>query len=397
MSKNLIFGLGIVLVGLIGAGLWWGRNFIDLNSPPALKNGEKVVLTESPIATDSAESVDYQVEQVAINLEVPWSISFVDRETMIVTERPGRIRKIINGQVSEPLITFSEVSNQSEEGLMGMVLDPNYDANQLFYVCLAYPKNGELVDKVVRLIDEGETARVDQIILDDIPSARNHAGCRLIFGPDGKLYVSTGDATEGEIAQNLDSLGGKILRINSDGSIPDDNPVAGSLVFSYGHRNPQGLAWHPLTQELFSTEHGPSGFDGPGGGDEVNWIQAGENYGWPIVSHDESQAGMVDPLITFTPAVAPASAMFYSGVVFPQFANDLFFGGLRGQGIFRVRVNQQPPFEVIEYEKLDGIDLGRIRAVTEGPDGLIYFSTSNRDGRGNPSQTDDAIYRLSPR
>lgn len=185
-------------------------------------------------------------------------------------------------------------------------------------------KNNKLIDKVERLIDRGNIIERGKIILDDIPAARFHAGCRIAFGPDNKLYITTGDGTNKEVAQQLDSLGGKILRINTDGSIPQDNPFPNSAIFSLGHRNPQGIDWYPGTDILFQTEHGPSVFDGPPGGDELNIIKKDRNYGWPIVSHKKKQTGFIDPKLIFTPAEAPSSAFFYKSNVFPQFKNNFF-------------------------------------------------------------------------
>jgi glucose/arabinose dehydrogenase len=230
-----------------------------------------------------------------------------------------------------------------------------------------------------------------RIILDGIPAAKFHAGCRLAFGPDGKLYISTGDSTDKQLAQDLDSLAGKILRINPDRTTPEDNPFADSLIWSYGHRNPQGLAWDAGGQ-LYSSEHGPSVIDGPPGGDEVNKIVKGGNYGWPLVSHQETKEGLEPAVAIFTPAEAPASLMIYSGDVFPQFTGNIFFGALIGEGIVRMI----PDGEDYKIEKLQ-TEHGRIREVMQGPDGLIYFTTSNRDGRGKAKAGDDKIYRFEVR
>jgi glucose/arabinose dehydrogenase len=216
------------------------------------------------------------------------------------------------------------------------------------------------------------------------------------FGPDGKLYITTGDATERDIAQDLKSLGGKILRVNDDGSIPSDNPFPHSPVWTYGHRNSQGISWD-AKGTMYETEHGPSTFDGPPGGDEVNRIRKGENYGWPLVSHEKTKEGTIAPLLVFTPAEAPASALIYSGRLFPQFKGNLFFGALIGEGLMRVRLSTAVPDAIESYEKLADVSYGRIRDVTEGPDGAIYFSTSNRDGRGNPAASDDRIFRIIPK
>ena len=360
-------------------------------SPPV----EQDINTLEPSGSQSP--VAYRVERFVTNLAVPWSIVFTSPDRMLVTEREGSIRVVNNGELEpEPLHIFPEVSSQSEEGLMGMVLDPDYQNNKKIYAAYAYPENGSLAVRVVSFIDNGSSISAIQTVIEGIPAARNHAGTRLRFGPDGKLYITTGDASDREIAQQPDNLGGKILRLNPDGSIPDDNPFPDSPVYSLGHRNPQGLDFHPESGVLFSSEHGPSGFDGPGGGDEINIINSGQNYGWPVVSHDETQEEFVSPLLVYTPAIAPASGMFYSGDIFPQFRNNFFVGMLRGEGILRVQISDADPGQVISHAPLEGIEVGRVRDVAQGPDGFIYFSTSNQDGRGTPREGDDAIYRLVP-
>lgn len=344
--------------------------------------------------TQSA-SDEYSIEVFAENITVPWSIAWTDKDRMLVNERTGKIRIIQNGKLQDaPLLEVKEVSVGSEEGLMGLAVDPNYSENKFIYISYAYGSGSNLSIKVLRYKDNGNYLSDELILVDKIPGAKNHAGCRLRFGPDGKLYITTGDATDRDIAQELDNLGGKILRINSDGTIPSDNPFPNSLVWSYGHRNPQGIDFYPGTSILWSTEHGPSGFDGPGGGDEVNVIVKGGNYGWPIVSHDGSKEGMISPILEFTPAEAPASGMFYKSGIISQFKNNFFFGCLRGRGIIRVVVDEKNPEKVISYEKMKDVNYGRIREIAEGPDGAIYFSTSNKDGRGNPASNDDRIFRI---
>lgn len=346
---------------------------------------------------DSVNSVEYQVEQFVTGLEVPWSIVFTSPQRMLVTERPGRIREIVDGRVVErPLLSFTEVSSTSEEGLMGLAIDPEYSQTKWVYTAFAYESEGKLWVKVVRFKDDNPSIDQVETLLDNIPAARNHAGTRLHFGPGGALFVSTGDGLQKDQAQNLQSLAGKMLRMNPDGTIPSDNPYPNSYVFSYGHRNMQGFDWHPQTQQLFATEHGPSSFDGPPGGDEINHLISKGNYGWPLVSHERTRAGTIAPLRVYTPAVAPASGMFYSGRVFPQWRHHFFFGGLRGEGLFQLSIDADNN-TVMASEKLDQVQVGRVREVTEGPDGLIYFSSSNRDGRGNARPGDDAIYRLVPK
>jgi glucose/arabinose dehydrogenase len=306
------------------------------------------------------------------------------------------VREVVDGQLNpEPLYTFVDVISQEETGLMGLALDPDYAQNQFIYACYTSQNENGLINRVVRMRDAGDRLELDRVLLDDIPSAQYHAGCRLAFGPDGKLYVTTGDAQQPALAQELDSRAGKILRVNRDGSIPADNPFAGSPVYSLGHRNPQGIAWQPGSGLMYATEHGPSGFDGPEGGDEINLIQSGSNYGWPLVSHDETLTGTESPLIQFTPAVAPAAAMFYESDLLPISSGKLFFGALRGEGLAMVSLSSQDPEKILQVEWIV-TDVGRVREVTESPDGLIYFSTSNRDGRGTARAGDDKIYRIVP-
>lgn len=367
---------------------------LSCSKPEPQNNSTK---KDPPKVTELAGNIsdDYKIEVFAENLTVPWSIAWTDNNRMLVNERTGKIRIIQNGKLQDaPLLEVKEVSVGSEEGLMGLAIDPNYAENKYIYISYAYGKGDNLSIKVVRYKDNGISVSDELILIDKLPGAKNHAGCRLRFGPDGKLYITTGDATDREIAQDLKNMGGKILRLNSDGSIPSDNPFPNSPVWSYGHRNPQGIDFYPGTSILWETEHGPSGFDGPGGGDEVNVIVKGGNYGWPIVSHEGHKDGMIDPVLVYTPAEAPASGMFYKSGVISQFKNNFFFGCLRGRGIIRVIVDEKDPTKVVSQSKMSDVDYGRIREIAEGPDGAIYFSTSNKDGRGNPGQTDDRIMRI---
>lgn len=355
------------------------------------------------VVSEEASQVQYKVETIVENLEVPWAIAWAPDGRMIFTERPGRVRVYEKGRLRpEPLHTV-EVRNVSESGLMGLCLHPDYAKNRYLYLSYAYGQGrrsgGGHGVRVVRFIDRGTSLQQDKVIVDGIPGAPNHAGCRIKFGPDGKLYITAGDATNWNLAQKLDTLAGKILRVNDDGSIPSDNPFVGRSgvrpeIWAYGSRNAQGIDWHPDTKLLVSTEHGPSGFEGlGGGGDEVNIVDKGANLGWPTIHHRETRQGMVSPLLEYSPAVAPASGMFYGANVFKAWRGNYFFGNLVGRSVIRVVLDGR---KVVSQEKML-TDYGRIREVAEGPDGYIYFSTSNRDGRGSPARNDDRIMRLVPR
>ena len=340
----------------------------------------------------------FKVETVIPNLEVVWSIVWAPDGRMIFTERPGRVRVYENGKLRpQPLFTVPDVQPGGESGLMSVALHPQFASNHFLYLSYAYNSDGKQV-RVVRYRETPGGFTDRQVIIEGIPAAQFHAGCRLRFGPDGKLYITTGDATNRELAQKLDSLAGKILRLNDDGTVPTDNPFVGKAnarpeIWAYGSRNSQGIDFQPGSNLLFETEHGPSGFDGPGGGDEVNIIERGKNYGWPVIHHRATQAGMESPLLEYTPACAPASGMFYRGSALPAFKGNFFFGCLVGARIIRVTLDGR---RVVSQENLLEGKYGRIRDIAEGPDGLIYFSTSNRDGRGQPASDDDRILRMAP-
>ena len=366
--------------------------------PPGRGAGEVETAAGTADQGQAKDKVSFRVQTVAGNLEVPWSIVWAPDGRMLFTERIGRVRIYENCKLRPaPLFTVPDVEPSGESGLMSIALHPQFASNHLLYLSYAYKGDGQNV-RVVRY-REAETGLTDRkVIIENIPAAQFHAGCRLRFGPDSKLYITTGDATQRELAQRLDSLAGKILRLNDDGTVPADNPFIGQQnarpeIWSYGHRNPQGIDWQPGTNLLFETEHGPSGFDGPGGGDEVNIVEKEKNYGWPVIHHTQTHAGMEAPLLEYTPACAPASGMFYRGAQFPQFRGNFFFGCLAGTRIIRVVLDGR---RVASQENLLSGKYGRIRDVAEGPDGYLYFSTSNQDGRGSPAADDDRIIRLVP-
>ncbi|MBI2957355.1 MAG: PQQ-dependent sugar dehydrogenase [Chloroflexi bacterium] len=316
---------------------------------------------------------------------------------IFVTERPGRIRVVKNGQLQAEPWMLLEVAAVGEGGLMGLALDPAFAENRYVYVAHTYrAAGGQLRERLLRLREDPVTGRgaVDRVLLDNVPANSIHDGGRVKFGPDGKLYWTMGDAGNPPSAQELASLTGKIMRLNPDGSIPEDNPFPGSAVYSYGHRNPQGLAWQAGTGRLYATEHGPSGGAFGVGNDEVNYVERGRNYGWPLIQGDQSREGMVVPVKHSGRAEtwAPSGATFVSG---GRWDGSLLFVGLRGETLYRLLPDRADPSRTLAFEKYFAGRFGRLRDVAQGPDGSLYILTNNRDGRGSPRQGDDRILRLA--
>ncbi|WP_227357004.1 PQQ-dependent sugar dehydrogenase [Haladaptatus salinisoli] len=315
-----------------------------------------------------------QVETVAANLEVPWGTDVSSDGTLYFTERPGRVNRLGSDGV-ELLAEIDDTHAVGEGGLLGLALHPEFPAAPFLYLFQTYEDDG-IVQRILRYRLSGGELEREAVVFDGIPGAERHTGGRLAFGPDGDLYASVGDADEPEKAQNPETLHGSILRLEADGSVPDCR----GPVFSYGHRNPEGLAFHPATGALYSTEHGPDEDD------EINVLEAGNNYGWPVATGESDDPSFTDPLATYTPTIAPASAAFHDGA--------FYFGALAGEHLHRVEFG--PDGRTVESdERLFEGEFGRVRSVVDGSDGL-YFVTSNRDGRGTPANADDRILRWTP-
>ena len=357
--------------------------------------------TPEPAATPApAGPVPVRVETVATGLEAPWELAIAPDGRLFLTERPGRVRVIADGQLlPEPAVVIQEVAEVGEGGLLGLALHPDFASNGYVYVYYTYRDgSGAFWNRVVRYTERDNRLIDPLVVLDGIPGASLHDGGRIAFGPDGKLYVTAGDARNPALAQDLGSLAGKILRVNPDGSVPPDNPFPGSPVWSYGHRNPQGLAWAP-DGRLYATEHGPTGDLGMAAHDEVNLIEPGRNYGWP----EMVGATVVGAPGDYVPPVlesgqqtwAPSGAAFVSSGRFPQWQGDLLFAGLRSRTLWRLDLSEDGR-QAVALEPLFAGEFGRLRAVVEAPDGTLYLLTSNRDGRGNPSAEDDRVLRIVP-
>ncbi len=338
-----------------------------------------------------------QVKDFVTNLNIPWEMTFAPDGRIFVTERQGKILVIKDGKLqNEPWISL-DVAAVGEGGLLGMALDPKFTENHYLYVAETYLVSAtKFQNRLFRLREDTTTGKgvVDKVILDNAAGNVFHDGGRVKFGPDDKLYWTVGETGNPELAQDLSSLNGKILRINPDGTIPEDNPFPGSPVYSYGHRNPEGLAWQPGTGRLYETEHGPSGGFYGVGQDEVNYIEPGKNYGWPVIHGDQSREGMVSPVIQSgeSGTWAPSGCTFVTG---GQWDGSLLFAGLRGQSLYRLAIDKNDPTKAITLEKYLTGQYGRLRDVVQGPDGTLYLITNNTDGRGDPHPGDDRILQLT--
>ena len=349
--------------------------------------------TSPPPSTDvftTRDGVRFRVETVVSSLEIPWSMAFAPDGRLFVTERPGRVRILnLTTSSSELALTVDDVFAQGEAGLLGLALDPNFAQERFVYLYYTAALGSSAVNRIVRYREVNGRLTERVLLLDNIPAAQIHDGGRLRFGPDGLLYATAGDAATENLAQDVASLAGKILRLNRDGTTPRENRFS-SPIYSYGHRNPQGVDWHPPTGTLWATEHGASG------NDEINRIESGANYGWPRIEGSQTMPGMEIPVAFFNPTIAPSGASFYRGQRFPLFANNLFVGTLRGTHLLRVTIDSSTPGRITSQERLlDGL-FGRIRDVVSGPDGYLYLCTNNRDGRGTPAANDDRILRIVP-
>jgi glucose/arabinose dehydrogenase len=334
---------------------------------------ERVVQSQNDRAIET-------IVTVAQNLEVPWEVVFLPDGQLLVTERPGSIQRIDHDGNVTVVETIDDVLHIGEGGLLGLALHPDFSENNAIYLYYTYAANGNnTMNRVVRYTYENNNRLSERsVIVDRIPGANNHNGGRIAFGPDGYLYITTGDAANPSLAQDRQSLAGKILRVTEEGKPAPGNPF-NSPVYSYGHRNPQGLAWDDRGQ-LWATEHGPSAHD------ELNRIEQGQNYGWPTIQGDQERSGMQSPVMqSGNETWAPAGLTYYDGI--------LYFTGLRGNALFSFDPNN----EQADIQEYFSNEYGRLRALRLGPDNNLYMTTSTRDGRGNPTAEDDRIIRVNPR
>jgi aldose sugar dehydrogenase len=342
-------------------------------------------------------SVAIRAETVASGLEVPWGIAFLPNGDMLVTERPGRIRLIRGGKLLPDPVARVTAAARSEGGLLGIALHPDFANNRQFYLYYSYTfeAEGGTANKIERwtLSPEGTRAAADRTIVDEIPAARFHDGGRLRIGPDGKLYAGTGDSTSPDRAQDLDSLAGKILRVELDGGVPKDNPWPGKLAWVKGVRNVEGFDWIDRNT-IVVADHGPSGELGRRGHDEVSLARAGQNLGWPTIYGCEAGTQMVSPLIAWKNAAPPGGAAVYTGTAIPEWKGNILVATLASRHLHRLVLDADQK-RVITHEMYLPGDYGRLRDAIMGPDGQLYLTTSNCDGRGTCPPDKDKILRVT--
>jgi glucose/arabinose dehydrogenase len=350
---------------------------------------------------------DFRVVTVAEGLEHPWSMAFLPGGDMLVTERPGRLRIVRDGRVlADPVAGVPEVFAQGQGGLLDVLPHPEFASNRLLYLSFSKPNadRSAATTAVVRGRFENDALSEVEEIFEAVSEGRGHYGSRLAFDPSGFLFITVGDRQvpstgdlEAHPAQDVSNHHGTVNRVHDDGRVPEDNPFAGQdgarpEIWSYGHRNPQGLAVHPETGDIYITEHGPQG------GDEVNRLVRRGNYGWPVVGygvnygsglaiHEGTQReGMESPIHVWVPSIGTSGLMFYTGDRFPSWRGNLFAGGMAGELLARLTLDGQ---EIASRETLvEGI--GRVRDVRQGTDGFIYLAIEDRDGAPTP------IVRLEP-
>lgn len=356
---SLLTILGLGFLGLV----------INNKSPKT----PEITPTNSPAATQVFE----QTKIITQDLDVPWALAFLPDNSILVTERKGALRLIDkDGKLLTSPIAKISVKQNGESGLHGIAIDPKYSDNHTIFLYYTYSADGNnTFNRVSKYTFENQTLGAETIVVDKIPGAIFHDGGRIKFGPDGNLYITTGDAGEPSKSQDKNSLAGKILRVRD----PSNPQVE---IYSYGHRNPQGIAWDDKGN-LWETEHGRSGV--LSGLDELNKIEQGKNYGWPVIEGNKKMDGMVTPMVNSgaSDTWAPAGDAIFEG--------SIYFGGLRGQSLYQVNLS------TLELKTHFKNQFGRIRDVVLGPDNMLYITTSNKDGRGNPNPDDDKIIRVNPK
>ena len=373
MKKIILLGIFVaVVVGIILLYQKFAQNSPETPSAPKATKNLDMSVTKTQV-----EKVTTLVE----NLDTPWSLAFLPDGTLLVTERNGKLSQVSDSGVRQ-IATIDKSTEYGEGGLMGLAIHPDFESNNYIYLYYTYfSDDNRTLNRVARYKLANNSLSNETIIVDNIPGGIYHDGGRIKFGPDGFLYITTGDSTNPSLSQDRNSLAGKILRVTEDGSPASGNPF-GTRIYSYGHRNPQGITWDG-TGVLWETEHGPSGSWPNCCQDELNRIEIGANFGWPDSVGDKVDSGTAAPILHSGRNIwAPGDIAYLN--------NKLYFAGLRGETLYVYDLSTR---NLSEYFKGE---FGRLREVIAGPDNLLYITTSNRDGRGDPAEADDRIIRIDP-
>lgn len=334
-----------------------------------------------PLPQPTQESKNESIQVLATNLKKPWAIAFA-KDRIFVTEKDGAIRVVQSNTLLDEPLAVLRTANVFGGGLLGITTHPDFENNHYLYVYYTYSENSTLLNKVLRITESKNKLQDATTIIDRIPGSQFYNGGIVKFGPDKKLYVATGLPSENSHdSQDMSSLAGKILRLNDDGTIPDDNPFPNSPVFSLGHRNPQGMAWDK-NGNLYVTELGPTK------NDEINLVRAGQNYGWPE-QECSGKENFVDSIMCYDPSIEPGGIVFYSGDKL-EYDGSLIMATLRGSNLYKLDISEN---KVSTQKSILG-GTGRIRDVGEGPDGYLYIITSNTDGKAFPDKLDDKLIRI---
>ncbi|MBZ4421642.1 sorbosone dehydrogenase family protein [Myxococcus sp. RHSTA-1-4] len=354
---------------------------------------QECILVEEGWGTDG--TVPFDVEVVAEGLEVPWGIAWLPGGDALVTERPGRVRLLKGGVLQPTPVATVRITSTAEGGLLGIAAHPDFASNRQFYLYVTTDAGGPDENRIERwtLSEDRTQATFDRVIFGGIPSATYHDGGRLRFGPDGMLYAGTGDAREPDRSQDVKDSAGKLLRLTPEGQVPQDNPFPNSPAYLTGLRNLQGWDWKDANT-LYVTDHGPSGETMRRGHDEVSLARPGANLGWPGIYACELREGQVTPSLTFSDAMPPGGAALYTGSAISEWRGSLLIGTLGSRHLHRVEFASDNPARVVRHEVYLRNTYGRLREVTMGPDGHLYVTTSNCDGRGNCGPRKDLILRL---
>ena len=391
-----------ILYALVGCSYTNNSSSAQSTFQSSTPENTNISLSNNPLLSDNNVAVaqNFQTTTVLEGLERPWSIAWLPDGAMLITERPGRVRIVRNGTLDpNPIQGVPEVFAVNQGGLMDVSVHPDFQQNRLVYFTYSHGTNQANRTRVARATFDGSSLKNWEVIfqVSQTKSGGQHFGSRIVWLPDNTMLVAIGDGGNPPTklngdwirkqAQNLNSHLGKVVRLNDDGSIPQDNPFAGSdntdaAIWSYGHRNIQGMALDSANNRLWSTEHGARG------GDELNLVEAGKNYGWPLVTHSKeytggeiselrSQPGMIDPKVVWTPATAPSGLAFYSGQRFQAWEGDLFAGGLISRDVRRIDLDANG--NIVTEES---IPIGRrVRDVRQSPDGRLYVLTDEQNGQ----------------